>query len=134
MELRPTVEEVIAIHREEVGPGVELRDRARLEAALEAPWQSAGLVDAYPSLHEKAAVLYFGIDRGQPFVDGNKRTAMLTVRLFYAYHGLDFVAPMLDGYAVAEYVATTKDPDLSIVADRFAEWCTPVDPPPDDDY
>ena len=101
MGFRPTVEEVIAIHDAET-PQYELRDRLRLEAALEAPWQSAGQVDAYPSVHDKAAVLYRGIDKGQPFEDG---------------------------YELASYVAETHEPDLNHVAQVFARWCTPVDPP-----
>lgn len=42
------------------------------------------------SLHEKAFELLRLIAANHPFVDGNKRTALMSVRIFYALNGLEF--------------------------------------------
>jgi death-on-curing protein len=42
------------------------------------------------SLHEKAYQLLRLIAANHPFVDGNKRTALMSVRIFYALNGLKF--------------------------------------------
>jgi death-on-curing family protein len=42
------------------------------------------------SLHEKAFQLLRLIAANHPFVDGNKRTALMTSRIFYALNGLRF--------------------------------------------
>ena len=46
------------------------------ENAIEDTGGEVGIRDiAFPSIHEKAARLAFGIVMNHPFVDGNKRTA-----------------------------------------------------------
>lgn len=42
------------------------------------------------SIHEKAFQLLRLIAANHPFVDGNKRTALMSVRIFYALNGLKF--------------------------------------------
>ncbi|WP_313692420.1 type II toxin-antitoxin system death-on-curing family toxin [Halorarum halobium] len=42
------------------------------------------------SLHEKASQLLRLIGANHPFVDGNKRTALMSTRIFYALNGLRF--------------------------------------------
>lgn len=42
------------------------------------------------SLHEKAFQLLRLITANHPFVDGNKRTALMSTRIFYALNGLRF--------------------------------------------
>ena len=42
------------------------------------------------SLHEKAFQLLRLLVVNHPFVDGNKRTALMSVRIFYALNGLEF--------------------------------------------
>ena len=51
----------------------EIRDEGLLESALNAPFQSFGDTDLYPSLLEKAARLGYGLIKNHPFVDANKR-------------------------------------------------------------
>lgn len=42
------------------------------------------------SIHEKAFQLLRLLAANHPFVDGNKRTALMSVRIFYALNGLEF--------------------------------------------
>ena len=52
-----------------------------------------GSDDAYPSIHEKAAVLLESIVRNHPLVDGNKRLGWLAAYVCYGLNGYDVVAP-----------------------------------------
>lgn len=128
---RPTVEDVLAIHEAEVGSPAQIREPHLLEAAVAKPWQSAFEEDAYPSLHLKAAVLYEALSNYQPFVDGNKRTALLTVRLLYSFSGYHFTAPTDPMLRLAEWVADTRPVDFVVIAQAFEEWAAPIPYPED---
>ena len=54
-----------------------VRDMGLLASAVNAPFQSFGGVELYPTLTEKAARLCYGIAKNHPFFDGNKRTAII---------------------------------------------------------
>jgi len=88
-----TAELVIAFHDEqlrEFGGPPGLRDVAILESALARPrnkW-SRGERD----LASLAAACAFAIARNHPFVDGNKRTALLGLVTFLGLNGIDFAA------------------------------------------
>ena len=84
---------VIAIHNEqlrEFGGPPGLRDRTMLESALGRPrnkW-TYGEED----LAALAAAYAFGIARNHPFVDGNKRAALLSLVTFLGLNGIRFEA------------------------------------------
>lgn len=63
--------------------------KALLESALNAPFQSFGNEDAFPSLQQKAARLGFGLVKNHPFVDGNKRIGAHAMLVFLAVNGVD---------------------------------------------
>jgi death-on-curing protein len=81
-----TVEEVIAISEAEVGPNL-LKDFGLLESAVMRPQQSVFGEDAYPDIHSKAAALFHSLTRNHPFHDGNKRTAVVALAIFYGLNG-----------------------------------------------
>lgn len=58
----------------------------RLLSALEQPRWSR-----YHSLSEKAAALHFFLNKGHPFVDGNKRFAVAATDTFLCINNADFV-------------------------------------------
>lgn len=80
-----TTTEVLEIHRAETGD--DRVDLDLLDSAVHRPQATAGGQDAYPSVHTKAAVLAHSLIVNHPFVDGNKRTAMLSVVVFYGLNG-----------------------------------------------
>lgn len=65
-----------------------VRDFGLLESAVSAPFQSFGGVELYPTVTEKAARLCYGLAKNHPFFDGNKRTALHTMLVYLAVHGL----------------------------------------------
>ncbi len=76
-----TLEHLLKLHAlviEETGGSTGLRDLGRLESAVATQTQNVFEEELYPDLVAKAAALI----ADDPFVDGNKRTAMLTSLTF----------------------------------------------------
>lgn len=62
-------------------------DAGRIEAAVARMSSGAGEEQFFPSLHEKAAALLASLIQGHPFVDGNKRTAVLAANTLLELNG-----------------------------------------------
>lgn len=80
-----TKKQIIMLHEmliAESGGSPEIRDEGLLDSAINAPFQSFGGSELYPSLLEKAARLGFGLIKNHPFVDGNKRIGTHTMLVF----------------------------------------------------
>ncbi|QCI63533.1 type II toxin-antitoxin system death-on-curing family toxin [Phreatobacter stygius] len=96
-----TPELVIAMHdrqlREFGGPP-GLRDAGSLESALDRP-RNKWTYEA-PDLAELAAAYAFGIARNHPFVDGNKRAALLALVVFLDLNGIVFDVPEAEFAAI----------------------------------
>jgi death on curing protein len=83
------------------------------EAALAAPFAGFDKHEAFPALHEKAAVYCSRIVAYHPLPDGNKRTAYDVMREFLDRNGATFAHPSegLGGtaQAIEELAAGTLD-------------------------
>lgn len=113
-----TVEVVLATHEEQRlihggPPGV--RDQGALESALARPINQAAYGD--PDAATLAAAYAFGIARNHPFVDGNKRAAWLTARLFLAINGQRLTFDT--GEAIATVLALAAG---ELTEDELADW------------
>lgn len=75
-----------------------VRDVGLIDSAAHRPAASAFGDDAYPSIHEKAAVLLESIVRNHPLVDGNKRLGWLATYVLYGLNGHELAAPDDDAY------------------------------------
>lgn len=80
------------------------------------------------SLHEKAFQLLRLIAANHPFVDGNKRTALMSTRIFYALNGLRFdydrtVKEILKALATDEQSVDDDD-----VIEYLREHTEPLEP------
>lgn len=84
-----TVEEVLLIHDEQIevyGGIYGIRDKSLLESAVMMPQASFGGEYLHSGLFEMSAAYAFHIAENQPFLDGNKRTALVSALVF-----LDFI-------------------------------------------
>jgi death-on-curing protein len=81
-----TAEDIVRLNEMVVG-GQPIVDFGLLESAALRPQQSVGGQDAYPDLHAKAAALFHSLCRNHAFVNGNKRTAVVAVGVFYGLNG-----------------------------------------------
>lgn len=99
-----TPSEVVRINEQESGPDL-LADFGLLEAAVMRPQQSVFGADAYPDIHTKAAAMMHSLIRNHPFLDGNKRTGVLSVILLYNLNGFAIEADQGDVVALALDIA-----------------------------
>ena len=104
-----TADLVKAIHDVQLrmfGGPAGLRDEGALESALGRPVNRWAYEEA--DLAALAAAYAFGIARNHPFVDGNKRAALLSLVTFLGLNAIDFVADeaeavvMIRGLAAGE--------------------------------
>ena len=84
-----------AIHDRQISehgglPGV--RDEGLLQSALSRPENLYFYGDPKPDISVMAAAYGFGISKNHPFNDGNKRTALIAIRLFLKLNGFDLTA------------------------------------------
>lgn len=97
---------VVAFHDEQLrvfGGPAGIRDAGMLESALDRPrnkW-TYGETD----LAALAAAYAFGIAKNHPFVDGNKRAALLSIVTFLGLNGIDFVADNAEAVVIIQGLA-----------------------------
>ena len=75
-----SVAHALSVHALQIaryGGATGLRDRGALESALARPFQGFGDQDAYPDPLAKVAALLESLATNHPFVDGNKRIALV---------------------------------------------------------
>ncbi|MFZ1806299.1 MAG: type II toxin-antitoxin system death-on-curing family toxin [Cyclobacteriaceae bacterium] len=86
------ISEVEIIHDillERFGGAKGIRDKGILESAIGRPFQTFDGKDLYPDPVDKAAAIFESIVSNHPFVDGNKRTAYVLMRLILRRNQLD---------------------------------------------
>ena len=109
---------VLAMHAETLrrfGGTTGLREEGRLESALDRPRNRYAFAE--PSPFELAAAHCHGIVRNHPFVDGNKRTGLLTVPAFLARNGYQFDPDEAEMVQIVEQVAAGETSE-----DELARW------------
>ena len=84
---------LLALH----GGAVGLRDDGLLKSALARPQQHFTYAES-PDIVDMAAAYTWGIVRNHPFVDGNKRTALVAARTFLIVNGVDLEATQDEKY------------------------------------
>jgi death-on-curing protein len=84
-----------------------LRDEGLLESAMMRAQTAAYYEEA--DLVTQAVLMAVGISQNQPFVDGNKRAAFVTLDVFLRINGLEFRGAPLDLAMQIEQIA--EDPE-----------------------
>ena len=87
-----TIDVVREIHNEALkrfGGRKGVRDENLLASAVLAPQSSFGGKSPFADLIEVAAAYLFYICRNHPFLDGNKRTAMMAAIVFLRLNGIE---------------------------------------------
>lgn len=93
-----------------------MRDDGMLDSALGRPinqYTYGGVSD----LSQLAAAYAFGIARNHPFVDGNKRAALIAAGVFLQLNGMRLVADRIEAYHITLALAAGD-----IDEEQFADW------------
>ena len=113
-------ETLTAIHNRQIaehGGSEGLRDEGLLLSALARPQNLLADGEPAPDLASLAATYAFGIIRNHPFVDGNKRTALVAARTFLILNGVDFEATQDD--KVLTFLSLAEG---AISEEELADW------------
>lgn len=107
--IRLTASQIIKLHEQliqQTGGSHGIRDMGLLESAIEAPFQSFGEHELYPSVQAKAARLGYGLIKNHAMIDGNKRIDAMLVML--ALNGVSLQYAQKDLYTIILDVAAGK--------------------------
>jgi death-on-curing protein len=94
-----------------------VRDAGLPQSALARPRNILAYADSAPSLAALAAAYAFGISSNHPFVDGNKRTALLVSFAFLDVNGLEVTASQEDAFLTILGLAAGE-----ITEEQLAQW------------
>jgi len=111
---------ILALHRlqlEEHGGLEGIRDSGLLQSALARPKNLWALSETKPDFGALAAAYAFGISRNHPFLDGNKRTALVAARTFLRVNGKDLLASQEE-----KYLTFLRLADGGVSEDELAAW------------
>jgi death-on-curing protein len=103
------VKEIHTAVLEEFGGAPGIRDEGLLDSAVAAPQASFGGQSPFADVIEVAAAYLFYLCRNHPFIDGNKRAAMVATIVFLRLNGIE---PAADSDAWEALV-------LNVAASRF---------------
>ncbi|HKY62745.1 MAG TPA: type II toxin-antitoxin system death-on-curing family toxin [bacterium] len=107
-------------------PDFSTRFPGKLESCLKTPWQTFDGRALYPSLEDKAAVLFYLMIKNHPFQNGNKRLAVTSLMTFLYMNDLWLGIPsdVLYQFAiwVAESPAEAKDGTILAVKDMIKKY------------
>jgi death-on-curing protein len=96
-----SVKEVEEFHQlliDTFGGSHGIRDLAALESALARPFQTFDAKELHPTPIHKAASLIESILINHPFIDGNKRTGYVLMRMYLISNELDIQATQEEKY------------------------------------
>jgi death on curing protein len=111
---------LIAAHRRQLAEhgGLDgMRDEGAFLSALDKPRNLFAYGQPEPDLYALAAAYGFGLARNHPFSDGNKRTALIAIRLFLKLNGAPFNASAEDKYRMILSLAAGE-----LLESELAEW------------
>jgi len=118
--IRLSVESIIALHSELIAQsgGLDgIRDSNMLDASVNSPFQTFDGQDLYPTLWAKAAHFAFSLVKNHPFLDGNKRTGIMSMLVFLELN--DFPVTYTDSELVSLGFGLA---DSSIDESELIEW------------
>ncbi|WP_282163000.1 type II toxin-antitoxin system death-on-curing family toxin [Ulvibacterium marinum] len=114
------LKQALSIHQiliERFGGADGIKDQGGLESALNRLYATFDQRELYPTPVEKAAAVLESILINHPFVDGNKRTGYVLMRLTLMEGGLDIETSQADKY---EFVIKVTEGKLDI--DQIKGW------------
>jgi death-on-curing protein len=120
---------VLDFHAEQLalfGGADGIRDRGSFESALARPLNKFSYGERGTAA--LAAAYGFGIARNHPFIDGNKRTALVSMIVFLGLNGLDLDAPQEAATAMVLSLAAGEISE-QLLARWLADHTVPMEVP-----
>ena len=129
----PDLVDLLAIAASVTGIEIDILIRSTTlelaDSALHAPQGGRGDQEFYPDFVDKAAVLLVRLAKNHPLLDGNKRAAWVTLRLFVEMNGWTWVPyPGIDEAEQTVLAVASSAWD----EEKTAEWIRGLLQPPTD--
>ena len=113
------IDAVLAMHKRQIaehGGGDGVRDIGLLESAMARP-RNIAVYEPDADIARLAAAYAFGIAKNHPFIDGNKRTALVACRTFLLLNGYQLTATPTEKYLTFLSLA-----EGSVSEEALADW------------
>ena len=113
------IEAALGIHKRQIaehGGSGGIRDEGLLSSALARPQNLLAYAEE-SNIAALAGAYAFGIAKNHPFIDGNKRTALVVMRTFLRANGHDVKATQAE-----KYVTFLSLADGSLSESELVEW------------
>lgn len=115
-------------------PPFRIVDEAALDALLMTPKQSIYGREIYPSLPEKAAIIYYTVNKRHLFVNGNKRMSVVCVLHFLFQNGYKLAVTAEELTEVTLQIARSDPHDFPRIKQELVAWISgsllPLEPDP----
>ncbi|SFH54826.1 type II toxin-antitoxin system death-on-curing family toxin [Pisciglobus halotolerans] len=126
-----TIEEIIAMNyalikryspREMIG----VKDKSALEMTIAQPKQNVFDKELYPTVYDKAYILYFNLIKKHCFHNANKRTAVLALLVFLKRNGIELIVDKeeLEEMTVAIAIDVVSKDEISAWIQSYAKKVT----------
>jgi death-on-curing protein len=115
-----TKAQILAMHSELIesfGGDDGIRDESMLESALSAPFHTFDGQYMFPTIHQRAVRLGFGLIKNHPFIDGNKRIGAHVMLTVLAMNGIELEYTQKELYEMILQVA-----DSSASYEELLSW------------
>ena len=115
-----SIEDILSLHDysiKDFGGSSGIRDRNLLESAIARPFQTFDRQGLYPSAIEKAAALGESLIINHPFIDGNKRTGLLSIHALLLEYNFSLTAGEGEVYDLIIKISTGE-----IKFDQIVSW------------
>jgi death-on-curing protein len=125
-----TLEIVIGIHAvliRRYGGSPGMRDEGALQSAVSRPYQTFDGEELYKTTVEKAAALIESLVKNHPFIDGNKRTGYVSMRILLRKNQKDVKATEEEKYEFVINIANGKSEYEEIkqwIEEKLAKWAS----------
>ena len=93
-----------------------------LDALIAAPQQRFYNNDAYPTLAEKAAIIFYSANRLHIFPNGNKRLSTLCLLTFLGFNGVELNVSEEQLTTKALWLATVEALDFPAIKAELVSW------------
>lgn len=103
-------------------PDFSQHDRGLLDSALSLPRATFGRKELYPTLPEKAAIMFYSIIKNHAFPNGNKRLATATLLVFLYLNGYWITSEQEAIYQWAIEVAQSDAQQRDQIVERLSAW------------
>ena len=107
------VEDIIRINAKLItktsqGELIGIKDASALDMAINQPKQIVFGEDLYPTIYDKAAILAINLAKRHPFQNANKRTALVSMLVFFNMNGYTTVLDRQEAVQFILNITTSK--------------------------